>query len=115
VLLSRARATGLRAKFLSRSRVTELRTEPPPRPRATELRAESSPRPRVTELLAEFVSPFFGYKRMLVHEFASPHKFAEVVKVAWNVRQRIKPDSILPSDPKTSSGALQELSKASAF
>ena len=52
---------------------------------------------------------------MLVHEFASPHKFAEVVKVAWNIRQRIKPDSILPSDPKTSSEALQELSKASAF
>jgi len=81
----------------------------------TELRVELLSRPRVTELRVEFVSLFFGYKRMLVHEFASPHKFAEVVKVTWNVRQRIKPDSILPSDPKTSSEALQELSKTSAF
>jgi len=85
------------------------------RTRVTELRVKLLSRARVTELRVEFMSLFFGYKRMLVHEFASPHKFAEVVKVTWNVRQRIKPDSILPSDPKTSSEALQELSKASAF
>ena len=92
-------------------------------------------RARATELRVEFVSLFFGYKRILVHEFARPHKFAEVVsyerilvhefarphkfadcsKVTWNARQRIEPDSILSSDPKTSSEVLQELSKASAF
>jgi len=36
-------------------------------------------------------------------------------KVTRNVRQGIKPDSLLPRDPKTSSGALQELNKADAF
>jgi len=35
--------------------------------------------------------------------------------VTWNVRQEIKPDSILSRDLKTSRGALQGLSKASAF
>jgi len=42
-------------------------------------------------------------------------KLMSRAKVAWNVRQGIKPDSLLPRDPKTSSGALQELNKASAF
>jgi len=37
------------------------------------------------------------------------------LKVTWNVRQGIKPDSLLPRDPKTSSGVLQELNKAAAF
>jgi len=36
-------------------------------------------------------------------------------KATWNARQRIKLSSILPRDPKTSSGTLQELNKASAF
>jgi len=33
----------------------------------------------VIELRVEFVSLFFSYKRILVHEFARPHKFAEVI------------------------------------
>ena len=103
VLLSRARVTELRVELLSRLRVTEprvelpswpsvteLRFELPSRPSVTELRIELPSRPSVTELRIEFVSLFFGYKRRLVHEFASPHKFAEVLKVTWNVCQRIK-------------------------
>jgi len=36
-------------------------------------------------------------------------------KATWNARQRIKLSSTLPRDPKTSSGAPQELNKAPAF
>ena len=85
------------------------------RARVTELCVKLLSRTRVTELRVEFVSLEVSYKRILVHEFARPHKFADCSKVTWNARQRIKPDSILPSDPKTSSGALQELNKESSF
>jgi len=113
--LSRAKVAEPSVKLLSWPRVTEPCVKLLSWPRVTEVRVELPSRPWVTELRVEFVSPFFGYKRILVHEFARPHKFAEVLKVTWNVRQRIKPGSILPSDPKTSSEALQELSKTSAF
>jgi len=95
--------------------VTELRVKFLSWAKATELRVELLSRAKATELRVELVSLFFSYKHILVHEFARPHKFAEVLKVTWNVRQRIKPDNILPSDPKTSSEALQELSKTSVF
>jgi len=75
---------------------------------------------RVTELRFEFVSR--GKVTELCFEFVSRGKLSETYfvvndqsKAIWNARQRIKPGSTLPRDPKTSSGALQELNKAFAF
>jgi len=58
----------------------------------------------MTELRVEFVSRSETY-------FVVNDQF----KATWNARQRIKPSSTLLRDPKTCSGALQELNKASAF
>jgi len=62
---------------------------------------------RVTELRVEFVSRGRLSETYFVANDQS--------KVTWNARQRIKLGSTLPRDPKTSSGALQELNKASPF
>jgi len=64
---------------MSRTRVTELRVKLLSRARVTELRVKLLSQARVIELRVEFVSLFFSYKRILVHEFARPHKFAEVI------------------------------------
>jgi len=52
-------------------------------------------------------------------EFVSRSETSFVVndqfKATWNARQRIMPSSTLLRDPKTSSGALQQLNKASAL
>ena len=47
------------------------------RARVTELRVKLLSRARVTELRIEFVSLEVSYKRILVHEFTRPHKFAD--------------------------------------
>jgi len=64
-------------------------------------------RDKVTELRVEFVSRDRLSETYVVVNDQS--------QATWNARQRIKPSSILPRDPKTSSGALQELNKAPTF
>ena len=59
--------------------MTELHVKLLSRAKATELRVELLSRAKATELRVELVSLFFSYKRILVHEFARPHKFAEVL------------------------------------
>jgi len=75
--------------------------------RVTELHLEFLSRDKVTELRFKFVSRGRLSETYLVVNDQS--------KATWNARQRIKPGSTSPRDPKTSSGALQELNKASAF
>ena len=75
--------------------------------RVTELRLEFVSQDKVTELRIEFVSRDRLSETYFVVNDQS--------KATWNARQRIKLSSTLPRDPKTSSGALQELNKASAF
>ena len=62
---------------MSRARVTELRVKLLSRARVTEPRVKLLSRARVTELRVEFVSLEVSYKRILVHEFTRPHKFAD--------------------------------------
>jgi len=88
-------------------RVAELRFEFVLRDKVTELHLEFVSQDKVTELRLEFVS----LGRLSETYFVVNDQF----KATWNARQRIKPSSTLPCDPKTSSGALQELNKASAF
>ena len=47
------------------------------RARVTELGVKLLSRAWVTELRVEFVSLEVSYKRILVHEFTRPHKFAD--------------------------------------
>jgi len=92
---------------VSRDKVTELRLEFVSRDKVTELRLEFVSWDKVTELRLEFVSRGRLSETYFVVNDQS--------KATWNARQRIQPSTILPRDPKTSSGALQELNKASAF
>jgi len=89
-------------------RVTELHLEFLSQDKVTELHVEFVSRDKVTELRIEFVSRGRLSETYFVVNDQS--------KAPWNARQRIKPGSTSPRDPKTSSGALQELNKkASAF
>ena len=92
---------------MSRAKVTELRVKLMSRAKVTELRAKLMSRARVTELGAKLLSRARLSETYLVVNDQS--------KATWNARRRIKLSSTLPRDPKTSSGTLQELSKASAF
>jgi len=76
-----------------------------------------------SELQSFAVFWFLKYRVTELHlEFVSQDRLSETYfvvndqsKVTWNARQRIKLSSTLPRDPKTCSGALQELNKATAF
>jgi len=76
-----------------------------------------------SELQSFAVFWFLKYRVTELHlEFVSRDRLSETYfvvndqsKVTWNARQRIKLSSTLPRDPKTCSGALQELNKATAF
>ena len=86
-----------RVKFLSLARVIELRVELPSRPSVTGLRLESSVAAQCDRTPHRVICHF------------------EVLKVTWSARQRIKPDNVLPSDPRLPVELLQELSKTSDF
>jgi len=93
--------------WLLKYRVTELHLECVLQDKVTELRFEFVSQDKVAELRVEFVSRGRLSETYFVVNDQS--------KATWNARQRIKPGSTLPRDPKTSNGALQELKKASAF
>jgi len=97
----------LRPTLALRRRVSELRPSLVLRRRVSELRLELVSQDKVTELHLEFVS-----RGRLSETYVAVNDQSQAT---WNARQRIKPGSNLPRDPKTSSGALQELNKASAF
>ena len=77
------------------------------RNRVSDLRLELVSQDKVTELRVEFVSRGRLSETYVVVNDQS--------QVTWNARQRIKSSNTLLRYPKTSSGALQELNKATAF
>jgi len=87
--------------------VSALHLELVSQDKVAELHLEFVSRDKVTELHLEFVSRGRLSETYFVVNDQS--------QATWNTRQRIKPGSTLPRDPKTSSGTLQELNKASAF